>query len=336
MANHKYLTYPERVRLETMLRFKIPVTKIAQELHCCRQTVYNEMKRGEYGHERDYGPLKRYSADKDQDIHRKANRNRGRNLKIGKDIQYADFLEQKILVERYSPAAALAAARKADFTISICVGTCYSYIEQGVFYALTNNDLWERPRRRKKTTAEKPVPRVAHKDFPSIEQRPKSIRERLDPGHWEMDLLLGKAGTTTSLLTLTERLTREEIIIKIPNRKSATIVDTLDQLEQKMGKQKFRKKFRSISTDNGPEFLDYEGIRQSIYGGNRCKVFYCHSWAAWEKGTNERNNRIIRRWFPKGTDFTKVSPRRIKKVENWMNNYPRKILGWLTPLEAAA
>ena len=130
-----------------------------------------------------------------------------------------------------------------------------------------------------------------------------------------------------------ERLKKEEVIRKLPDRRAATIRQAFDQMERSMGKQAFRRKFRTITTDNGPEFLEHEQLIRSIYGGKRFRVYYCHSYAAWEKGTNENSNRIIRRFFPKGTDFSRVTRRQVADVETWMNNYPRRSLGWRCPTE---
>lgn len=102
-----------------------------------------------------------------------------------------------------------------------------------------------------------------------------------------------------------------------------------------MGRDLFKKKFQSITTDNGSEFLEYEQLTQSIFGGKRFDLWYCHSYAAWEKGTNENHNRMIRRWFPKGTDFSRVTDAEIAALQDWMNGYPRKVLGWKTPRETA-
>ena len=289
------------------------------------------MKRGQYIHTAPYKDEIRYSADKGQRLHEKAIQNKGSDLKIGKDIAYANFLEERILKHRRSPAAALAEARAAGFTTSICKTTLYAYIDQGVFYALTNNDLWEKPYRRKKT--EKKI-RVVHPKFPSIEDRPAHINERQDLGHWELDLVIGKKESSPALMVMTERITREIIIRKIPNKKSASIVAELNRLEKSI--PDFRSRIQTITTDNGVEFLDYEGMRRSIYDGERCEIYYCHSYASWEKGTIERNNRIIRRFFPKGTDFTRVTKKQVAAVQDWMNNYPRKILNWLTPNQMAA
>ena len=333
MKQH-YMTYQERIRMETLLKYKVPVAQIARELGCCRQTIYNEMKRGAYGRRRksDWKIETKYSADVGQQNHDHACRNRGRDLKIGNDLAYADFLEEKMLRDKYSPAAALAAARTAGFAMNLCVRTVYNYIDQGVFYAMTNNDLWEKPRRRPKKRRQRQ--RVAHPSLPSIEQRPSHIRDREDLGHWEMDLIVGKRHTKAALLVLTERITREVIIRKIQDKTSASVVAAIDALEKKM--PDFRNRIQSITTDNGSEFLDYEGLRRSVYCGDRCDVWYCHSFASWEKGTIERNNRIIRRFFPKGTDFTKVTKKRIAEVQDWMNDYPRKVLNWMTPRKMAA
>ena len=149
-----------------------------------------------------------------------------------------------------------------------------------------------------------------------------------------MDLVVSGQGGKSVLLTLTERRSRQEIIRKLPDRKAETIRKAIDQIERKT--QGFRQKFKSITTDNGSEFLQYEKLRQSC----RCKVerfdiYYCHSYSAWEKGSNENHNRMIRRFFPKGTNFDEVSPKEIRRVQDWMNQYPRKSLGWHAPEEIA-
>lgn len=329
------MRYDERIRLEEKLRYKVPKAQIARELGFSLQTIYNEIRRGKYQHEKDGFLYWRYSADRAQDNFRKTQlRKTGRPLKIGHDLAYANFLERKILRENFSPAAALAEARKEGYTTRLCVGTLYNYISWGVFLELTNAHLLEKTTRkpRKKDTE----PKVAHPTLPSIEQRPEEIRWRVKPGHWEMDLIVGCSGSRPVLLTLSERMTREAIIIKLPNRKAETIRRAFDRLERSMGKRAFRRKFRSITTDNGSEFMEYDLLIKSIYGGTRFEVYYCHSYAAWEKGTVENHNRIIRRFFPKRTDFSKVTGKQVSAVQDWMNRYPRKILDWKSPAEMTA
>jgi len=325
-----YMTRDERYQLEALRKAKIPISQIARQLGFCRQTIYNELRRGRYIHietKRGYDEEIRYSADKGHQIHRYNQTAKGRPLKIGNDHAYAEFLERKICQDKYSPAAALAAARRSGFKTSICVTTLYSYIDKDIFLNLTNKNLWVRSKRKK--NANRPVRRISHPLLPSITNRPEHINQRQDLGHWEMDLIAGKAGTKETLLTLTERVSRQELIIKIPNRKAATIQAVFNRLERET--PNFKERFQSITTDNGPEFMDYENLCRSIYGGQRFQVYYCHSYAAWEKGSNENHNRMIRRFLPKGTDFSTVSETDILWIQNWMNSYPRKILGWLSP-----
>lgn len=330
MAQH-YMTPAERIKLEALYNHaKMPVAQIARELGFSRQTIYNELKRGAYLYTRHAWDTVRYSSTKAQQIHDYAQTGKGRPLKIGNHHDYAAFLERKILRDKYSPATALAEARKAGFAISVCTATLYSYISKGVFLKLTDKDLWEKPRQKKK--GERPERRVAHKKLPSIEQRPMEINQRLEYGHWEMDLIIGKAGSSYVLMTLTERLTRRVFIFKLPDHKAKTIRGVFDRLEHTM--PDFREQFKSITTDNGPEFLEYDLLVKSIFGGKRFDVFYCHSYSAWEKGSVENHNRMIRRFLPKGTDFTGIKTARIAEIQDWMNGYPRKILGWLSPQEA--
>lgn len=331
MAQH-YMTYRERIQLETLLGEKKSVAYIAGKLGFSRQTIYNEIKRGSYLHTRDYWDEQRYSAQKAQQTTEYAQTAKGRPLKIGTDHAYASFLESKILKERFSPAAALAAARKEGFATRISVNTLYSYIDKQVFLTLGNRHLWEKWKKRPK--AQRPERRVAHKKLPSIESRPEYINRRQEFGHWEMDLIVSGQGGKSVLLTLTERMSRQEIIRKLPDRRAETIRRAIDQIERRT--PIFRQKFKSITTDNGSEFLQYEQLRSSC----RCKasrfdIYYCHSYSAWEKGSVENQNRMIRRFFPKGTNFDQISTKEIQNVQDWMNHYPRRSLNWATPAEIA-
>lgn len=331
MAQH-YMTYEERVRLETLLGEKRSVTYIAGKLGFSRQTIYNEIKRGSYLHTMDYWEEQRYSAQKAQQATDYAQTAKGRPLKIGNDHAYASYLEQKILRDRFSPAAALAAARKEGFDTSVSVNTLYSYIDKRVFYELGNKHLWEKWKKRPK--AQRLERRVAHKKLPSIETRPEYINQRREFGHWEMDLVVSGQGGKSVLLTLTERLSHQEIIRKLPDRKAETIRKAIDQIERNT--PEFRQKFKSITTDNGSEFLQYEKLRKSCRcKGERFDIYYCHSYSAWEKGSNENHNRMIRRFLPKGTNFDEVSSREIRRIQDWMNHYPRRSLNWSTPSEIA-
>lgn len=307
---------------------------------CCRQTIYNEKERGAYLHTVDWKDEKRYSADKGQQVHDYNQTAKGPGLKIEKDHAYANFLERKMLGvqedgkvdrrKRYSPAAALELARRAVFKTSVCVTTLYSYIDKHVFLNLSNKDLWEKSKRKHR---KHPVRRAAHPLLPSISERPEHINLRTEMGHKEIDLVVSKASTKAAVLTLTDRKARTELAYKIPDKRAASVRAVFDKLERKLGKRRFREMFKSITTDNGSEFLEYEELTKSVFGGKRFEVYYCHSYSAWEKGTNENHNRFLRRFFPKGTDFTKVTQKEINEAVEFMNHYPRKNLDWKSPAE---
>lgn len=337
-----YMTERERYKLEAYLQAGQGVSWIARKLGFCRQTIYNEMKRGAYLHTVRWWDEMRYSADKGQQVHEYNQTAKGRPLKIGTDRAYADFLERKMLGvqdngkvdrrRRYSPAAALELARREGFTTSICVSTLYGYIDKRVFLNLSNKDLWEKGRIKQK---KEKVRRSPHPLLPSIEDRPQIISRREELGHKEIDLIVGREGSKAAVLTITDRVGRSELAYKIPDKRAASVRAVFDRLEKQLGKRRFRETFRSITTDNGSEFLEYDLLTKSIYGGKRFEVYYCHSSSAWEKGTNENHNRLMRRFFPKGTDFGKVSQKEIQEAADFLNHYPRKILGWKMPVEVA-
>ena len=146
-----------------------------------------------------------------------------------------------------------------------------------------------------------------------------------------MDCVCGP--TKDSLLVFSERLTRKELIFKIPSQQSKYVVRTLNVLERRYGKI-FRKVFKTITVDNGSEFADTYGMEKSSYGkGVRTKIFYCHPYSSYERGTNERLNREIRRLLPKGTNLSHVSDTEVKRVQDWVNAYPREVLGYATSEE---
>lgn len=136
-------------------------------------------------------------------------------------------------------------------------------------------------------------------------------------------------------LVLSERVTRREIIIRIKDGRAETVVAALDRLERIYGAA-FYEIFKTITVDNGSEFADADGIERSARrkGAKRTTVYYCHAYSSCERGTNENINRMIRRQFPKGTDFDKVTAAEVKRVETWLNDYPREILGFMSSAEA--
>ena len=330
----RYITERERYKIETLLEEKRSRSYIAARLDIKYHTLRKEIERGTV---KQLDTLLKehyvYKADYAQLVYERSVSNRGRNLKIGSDHEFAAFIEHMIKDEKYSPEALLLYMKNEgiQFSTTLCFKTIYNYLDKDLFLHISNDDLMSKKGTVKK---KKDTSKVAlnNRKGRSIEERDPVVLDRKDYGNWEMDTVVGAQGKGKScLLVLSERMTREEIILKMKDKKSSSVVHALNMLERKYGSKAFREKFKTITCDNGCEFLDGEGIEKSRYTkGTRTTVYYCHPYSSWERGTNENINRMIRRFFPKGTNFDEVSKKQVSMVEAWINNYPRKILGGLS------
>ena len=326
---NKRLTWTDRLRIEQMLREGMTVIQIAARLRVARATIYYELHKGAYSHlNMDLTMETRYSADVAQQKTRQRAQSRGTGLKIGNNRALADYLEHLMAAKRYSPAAALAEAKKhPELGADLCRNTIYNYIRKGVFLRLRMSDLpYGSHRHRHQHVRASRAPRGE-----SIERRPSEVRERTTFGHWEMDCVCGRQRTRRTLLVLTERLTRKEIIVPLDAHTSACVVRALDGIEREFGHE-FRDVFRTITVDNGSEFSDVDGLERSFLcpGERRTRIYYCHPYCASERGSNENCNRIIRRWIPGGRDLSEFSDEYIAGVQEWINSYPRAVLSYLS------
>lgn len=329
----KNLTRPQRLQIETLYNAKIPKKEIAKRVGVCIRTIHYELKRGAYEHLSKttnfwYGTrIKKtikYSSNLAQQRYEHNCTSKGRPLKVGKDFAFIHYIEKRCQEEKISPCAVLGQIKRENmpFETNISKTTLYRYIADGLF----ENLKLEKRKQKYKHVAIKRVSKGT-----SIEKRPIEIKQRNTFGHWEMDCVCGSNKTT--LLVLSERLTRKEIIFKMESQKCVNVISCLNKLERRFGR-KFKQVFKSITMDNGSEFADYIGIEKSIYGkGKRTTTYYCHPYCSSERGTNERLNREIRRLIPKGSNLSKYTDADIQHVEDWVNNYPREVLGYATSRE---
>lgn len=338
----KNLTYTQRLQLEAYLESGLHKKIIAEKLGVCLATIYNELKRGAYERkklirtdyygDRYYKKIIAYSPVIAEQKYRINLTSHGPELKLGNDYEFVRYVEKRVIEDKLSPCAIVGEiARNNLFSTNISKTTLYRYIGNGVFYNLEYSNLpMPRKKQKHRRTVVKKAPRGT-----SIEKRPEEVISRDTFGHWEMDCVLGKKSRDNVLLVFTERLTRYEIMLKMPNKNAKSVVKSLNKLERYFG-QKFRKVFKSITVDNGAEFSDFEGLERSIYNGKRTKVYYCHPYSSCERGSNERLNRDIRRWIPKSSNISKYSEAHIRKITDWLNAYPREIFGFATPSEMFA
>ncbi len=334
-----HLTEKDRYKIEALLEGKKKPEEIAKILGRDLSTIYREINRGTVSRlQSDLSEKEQYRANVAQADYEKQGRNKERRLKIGKDKRLEDHIRERLIKDRFSPDAITGEVKVKGlkFERTICTKTLYNYIDAGIFSGISNENLWEKRKKRKRKY--KTVSRVnsKNKDCRSIEERPKKVEKRLEYGHWEGDSVKGPQGAKTSLFTLTERATREEVIIKVEQATQEAIKAAVDGLEAKYG-DKFKVMFKTITFDNGVEFLGWKSLEVSALRSpeRRTTIYFAHSYSSWERGTNENQNRMIRRFIPKGTDIADIDEKEIQKIQDWMNNYPRKILGYKTASQVA-
>jgi len=159
-----------------------------------------------------------------------------------------------------------------------------------------------------------------------IDHRPSEVADRTIPGHWEGDLLLGAARCPAAVGTLVERTTRFTVLVPVTQRRDASAVCQAFARRMRRIPTPLRK---TLTTDQGFEFAAH----RELSAQTAVQVYFCHPHSPWERGTCENTNGLLRQFFPKGCDFTKIPASQVQRVQNLLNERPRKTLGGRTPRE---
>ena len=157
-----------------------------------------------------------------------------------------------------------------------------------------------------------------------IDTRPAEVETRQTVGHWEGDLING-APATGNLVTLVERNTRFALIGRTDSKEAAEVTQTIGALFEPLPPQSRL----SLTLDNGKEFARHEELARDT----RMDVFFARPYHAWERGTNENTNGLIRRLYPKRSSFAGIGAAQLQRIDTYLNDRPRRCLGWLTPRE---
>lgn len=325
-GNFKQLTSTDRVIIETLYNQNYSYKAIAKYLGVDLSTIYRELQRNSY---EDYHGNVIYDAAFAVSRTLTRSKNKGAQRKI--NSRKRDVMNLiKIVKENNSPQASIIKFKirhKRD--APCCARTLYNYAKDHTEEISTLHLPYGFYRTRK---SKKYLERARQSSIGiSIDQRHDAINKRLEFGHWEGDLICGKKNQKdASILTLVERKTRFLIAVKVPSQSPTKISQALDSIELKYRDQ-FRKIFKSVTFDNGLEFSEPKRLQQSIMdrqNKKRFELYYAHPYCSYERGTNEVTNRFIRRFIPKGTLLKDISQQEIDEVVNFINTYPRKILGW--------
>ena len=241
-------------------------------------------------------------------------------FRMEQDSELADWVAER-LHQYWSPEAISARWRMEHPGMKLSASTIYSALKAGKIEGCSAVKHLRRHNRRKYTQG--PKSNAVHPER-MIREWPEEIRERLEVGHLEGDTVYGGIGKGY-LITLVDRKSRKLYM---------SIVRTRNSKETNEGIIRALKgtEVRSISLDNGSEFAEYREMEQAL----NIQIYFADPHAPWQRGTNENMNDIVRFYYPKGTDFRKVSEEEVAAVAESINNRPRKCLGWLSPNEFLA
>lgn len=333
----KHLSYQERSQIAVLKKLGHSNRAIAKLLGRAPQTINNEVKRGTVKQKRVQKHTHKvytysdeiYFADYAQADYDRLRLNSGKRPKWVDAADFINWADQQMRKEKWSPDVVVGYARKHQLfeaAIIPCTTTMYNWIDRGMMQT-KNMDLLEKTSRK---TKKQPYKTRRNKRIlgPSIDERPNEIEDRDIPFHWEIDTVIGRKGANEPvLLTLVERKTRYEVIIKLENKTSQAVDDAIKALKKRAG-DAFPLLFKSITSDNGTEFSGLHAILQDVVD-----VYFAHPYASWERGTSENLHKMIRRFIPKGQSMQEISEAQCQRIQNWINDYPRKLLGYQTPYE---
>ena len=312
---YKRLTLEERYQIQALKKSKLSYRKIAQQLNRCHSTILREINNNSTSH--GYY-LPKPANDKVL----------GRRKGIGPECKIKGWLEDcirdQLKSQQWSPEQISGRLKRGRSKRGISHESIYRFIfkdyeEGGCLYQHLRRKRKKR-RTRKETRSIKTL--GYRRNVRSIEDRPSIVDKRVRFADFERDTIKNKNNIGPGLLTIVDRVSRKTKIAKVKRVGDKWVTRATLRLLR-------HSKVNTITNDNGMEFSSIKVIEKKL----KTKIYFNHPHASHERGTNENTNGLIRQYFPRGTDFNLVSHKEVKRVENLLNNRPRKCLGYRTPLE---
>lgn len=321
----QHLGAEERGAIQRLKKLGYSNRFIAQEINCSPSTVGYELRRGTPAYS-GRGRRPGYSAKRGAAVYRANRLQCRRHKKYACETAFTRWTLSMIREHKWSFDTCVGRARQQKLfpaTIIPCTKTLYTWLWSGRL-PLTLFELPEVLSRRRRGK-----PRIPKRiNGKSIDERPAIIWERTQFGHWESDTVLGKKKKgEPAVFTIVEMTTGIYLSLRINEKTTDGVAAAMAQLSEEFGAQ-FSQVFRTITTDNGSEFAAYTAFEQ--YG---TKVYYAHPYSSWERPVNERSNRLLRRFIPKGKSIHSYTAEQIMMFSDEINSMPRKRLGYRTPEE---
>ena len=310
MKKYKQLNYEDRISIRYGLFKKMSIREISRMLGRSPSTISREIKRG-------ISLDGTYFAESTQRLINKRKLN-DKRFRKGEIPIIHEYIKKK-LKDKQSPR---------QIQNHILEDTGY-YLGKDAIYdhiyktGIELTELLTRKHKRKQKRKGKKVEKHLIPNRIDIDYRPIEADMRLEFGHFEADTIVSCKGSKSALLVVVDRLSRRTKIKKLERKladlTSSSIVVALSEYNITH--------LHTITYDNGCEFVEHEKVNKIL----QMKSYFCKPFHSWEKGMVENINGLIRRWFPKGTNFDFVSDEEIQKVEDWINNREFEVLNWLTP-----
>ena len=317
---YKHLSEEDRDKIHLLLQAGAKLNQIAQGLGRHRSTIHREICRNASPEYKSYLPhwaQRRAQKRKSQAVRRRRLKN--------------DAIESYVrnqLVASLSPELIAGRISQDLPGYRISHEAIYQYIYHRD--TLGRTDLIECLRRAHRKRRNKAIGRKQRKTkIPGrvpIERRPERVEKRIQAGHWEGDTLISRK-SKAALCSLVERKTRLLYLSKLPRKEALITARTM--IRRLRGLPETSR--RTITLDNGTENAQHQTITKAI----KTKCYFATPYHAWERGTNEYVNGLVRWFLPKGTDFSKITDQQIRQIETIINNRPMKCLGYKSPLEVA-
>lgn len=241
-----------------------------------------------------------------------------------------EYVLTKLCSNKWSPQE-IASRLKLDYphtmAMNISHESIYTYI-----YCLPKGALRKeliqclrQERNLRKNRKNSHMQRGTIQDAISIHERPEETNHRTVPGHWEGDLLMGSKKSNTALGTLVERTTRYLLLVSLEKHDAYTVRTAFAKAVHTIP----RRLKKSLTYDRGSEMAEHKLFTKDT----KIQVYFADPHSPWQRGTNENTNGLLRQFFPKGIDFRTVTKKEIQKVQDLMNDRPRKVLGFYKPVE---
>lgn len=324
MHHYAHLSLLEREELSRGLAAGMSLRRIAHSLQRDVSTISREIARTSWGTREDYRAVKWHRAARQRARIPRCPRKLLTNAAL-----WAQVVEKLRL--RWSPeqiAAHLKRQYPDDVTQHASHETIYAalyVLPRGTLRTELLSLLRQGHRRRRKRSLLTRDRRGKISNLVSIHDRPLDVETRTVPGHWEGDLIVGKAHAS-AIGSLVERMTRTTVLVRIPALDTTSVRRAFERaLTQLPARVR-----RSLTYDRGVEMHQHELLTKHV----KLQVYFCDPHSPWQRGTNENTNGLVRQYYPKGTDFRPVTQRELNRVARQLNTRPRKVLDWRTPLEA--